>query len=82
MRWEKLSPPLSRSPAGEAACIAAYDAALEALPYPHEARRVPTSWGAAHVVVCGRSGAPPLVVGHGLGAPSPWMVQMFDRYVD
>lgn len=79
MRWEQLSPPLYRTPAGEAACSVAYEAALAAVPYPFEARRVSTRWGAAHVMVCGRSGAQPLVVWHGMGAPSPWMVRMFDQ---
>jgi pimeloyl-ACP methyl ester carboxylesterase len=42
--------------------LAAYDAALQAWPTPHEAHTVPTRLGSTHVVASGRTDGPPLVL--------------------
>jgi pimeloyl-ACP methyl ester carboxylesterase len=55
---------------GEALFLAAYEAALNAWPVPHDQIDVPTRFGTTHVVVCGSSTAPPLVLLHGYMATS------------
>lgn len=63
------------SAAGATALRRLYDATLAALPFPHEQRLVRTaSFGHAHVVVCGPSGAPPLVLWHGATTPAPFVL--------
>lgn len=64
-------PTIYRSAAGEAAIRSLYDKTLAALPFEHEERLVQTSFGTAHVVVCGPAAAPPLVVWHGMSTPAP-----------
>lgn len=67
-------PPLYTNTAGEAKLKQHYDATLASLPFPHEERWVDTSFGRAHVVVCGAPDAPPLVLWHGTAAPAPFML--------
>ena len=74
-------PPLYRSAAGQAALHAHYNKALAALPYQHEEKLVETSFGTAHVLVCGPADAPPLVLWHGMAVPGPFMIRMFDPLV-
>ena len=54
-----------KTPRGEGIYLAAYDAALKAWPVPYEERAIPSRFGITHVVVCGPSDAPPLVLLHG-----------------
>jgi pimeloyl-ACP methyl ester carboxylesterase/hypothetical membrane protein len=59
----------SRSPfktaGGEAAFLAAYEAAMKLWPVPYEEREIPTRFGMTHVVISGPKQAPPLVLLHG-----------------
>ncbi|KAL4855140.1 Glutamate synthase [NADH] [Chlorella vulgaris] len=66
-----------RSVQGEKAIRALYDQSLAALPFEHEGRLVETSFGTAHVVVCGPANAPPLVMWHGMGLPAPFVLALF-----
>ena len=59
-----------RTPAGEAAFLAAYDAAMRLWPVPHEEIDVSSRFGMTHVVVGGPIDAPPLVLLHGYMATS------------
>jgi pimeloyl-ACP methyl ester carboxylesterase len=45
--------------------VAAYDAVLALCPVPYESLRVPSRFGATHLIASGPAGAPPLL--HGLG---------------
>lgn len=76
-RMRPPPPPLYRNTGGEAAIRAVYDRLLAALPYDHEQRLVQTSFGTAHVLVCGPADAEPLVLWHGMGAPGPTMLEGF-----
>jgi pimeloyl-ACP methyl ester carboxylesterase len=58
------------SPEGEARFRAAYDAALKVWPVPYEEFDVPTRFGKTHVIACGPTDAPPLVLLHGYMATS------------
>ena len=75
-------PTIYRSAAGEAAIRALYDKALAALPYEHAERLVETSFGTAHVLVCGPADAPPLMLWSGFGVPAPFMVRMCDPLLE
>ena len=70
-----------RSAAGRAALHAHYNKALAALPYQHEEKLVETSFGTAHVLVCGPADAPPLVLWHGMAVPGPFMIRTLDPLV-
>jgi hypothetical protein len=59
-----------RSPAGEAAFLAAYGAALREWPVPCEELDVPTRFGTTHVVAAGPTDAPAFVLLHGYMATS------------
>ncbi len=59
---------LYRTPAGYAAMMAAYDAALEHWPVPYECRTVPTRHGETHLIACGSPDATPLVLLGGAGS--------------
>jgi pimeloyl-ACP methyl ester carboxylesterase len=56
-----------RSPEGEAAFRATYDANLARWPVPYQASFVPTRFGRTHVIASGAVEAPPLVLLHGMG---------------
>ncbi|PRW44524.1 oxidoreductase [Chlorella sorokiniana] len=68
-------PQLYFSPAGEAELWRHYDAAVATLPAPHTERYVQTaSFGRVHVLECGPTDAPPLVLWHGTACPGPFML--------
>ena len=54
-----------KTPQGEAAYLAAYDAAMELWPVPYQEIEVPGRFGITHVVASGPEDAPPLVLLHG-----------------
>jgi pimeloyl-ACP methyl ester carboxylesterase len=54
-----------KSPEGEAAYLAAYEAAMELWPVPYEEIEIPGRFGMTHVVASGPKDAPPLVLLHG-----------------
>ena len=59
-----------KTPAGEAAYRAAYDAGMKSWPVPYEEIDVPSRFGTTHVIACGPKAAPPLVLLHGYMATS------------
>ena len=59
-----------KTPAGEAAYRAAYDSELRSWPVPCEEIDVAGLFGTTHVLVCGPTTAPPLVLLHGYMATS------------
>ena len=61
-------PSAFKSPEGEAKFIAAYDAALKRWPVPYEEVDIATRFGTTHVIICGPTTAPPLVLLHGYAA--------------
>lgn len=68
-------PVLYSSEAGERAVRAQYAAALAAIPFPHQERLIHTeSFGAVHVIISGRSSAPPLMLWHAAAAPAPYAI--------
>lgn len=54
-----------KTPEGEAAYLAAYDAAMALWPVPYEEIEIPGRFGTTHVVISGPKDAPPLVLLHG-----------------
>ena len=54
-----------KTPEGEAAYLAAYEAAIKLWPVPYEEIETPGRVGTTHVVVTGPKDAPPLVLLHG-----------------
>ena len=58
-------PSAFKTPEGEAAFLAAYDAAMRLWPVPYEELEIPTPFGMTHVVASGPKDAPPLVLVHG-----------------
>lgn len=68
-----------KTPKGEAAYLAAYDAAMKSWPVPYRELRVPSRFGITHVVVSGPTDAPPLVLLHGYWATSTmWSINIAD----
>ena len=59
-----------KTPEGEAAFLAAYDAVMKLWPVPYEEIEVPGRFGMTHIVVSGPTNAPPLVLLHGYMATS------------
>ena len=59
-----------KTPAGEAAFMAAYDGAMKRWPVPYDELDIPSRFGSTHVIVCGPKEAPPLVLLHGYMATS------------
>jgi pimeloyl-ACP methyl ester carboxylesterase len=59
-----------KTPEGEAAFVAAYNAAMRLWPVPCEELQIPSPFGMTHVIVCGPKEAPPLVLLHGYMATS------------
>jgi pimeloyl-ACP methyl ester carboxylesterase len=55
---------LYKTPAGEAACKAAYQQVLSLWPAPYEELQVSTRFGSTHVIACGPQYAPPIVLVH------------------
>lgn len=54
-----------RTPEGQAAFSAAYEAAMKMWPVPYEELEIPSRFGMTHIVVSGPKDAPPLVLLHG-----------------
>ena len=70
-------PSAFKTPEGEAAFLAAYDAAMKLWPVPYEEMDIPTLFGMTHVVVSGPKDAPPLVLLHGYWATSTmWSINI------
>jgi pimeloyl-ACP methyl ester carboxylesterase len=61
-------PSAFKTPEGEAAYLAAYDAAMKLWPVPYEEIEIPSRFGTTHVVTSGPKDAPPLVLLHGYTA--------------
>jgi pimeloyl-ACP methyl ester carboxylesterase len=59
-----------KTPEGEAAFLAAYDAVMRSWSVPYEEMELPGPFGMTHVVACGPTNAPPLVLLHGYMATS------------
>jgi pimeloyl-ACP methyl ester carboxylesterase len=73
-----------KTPEGEAAYLAAYDAAMKLWPVPYEDMEIPSRFGMTHIVVSGPKNAPPLVLLHGYMATltmwSPNIVDFSNDY--
>ena len=59
-----------KTPEGEAAFLAAYDAVMKRWPVPYEEIEVPGRFGMTHIIVSGPKNAPPMVLLHGYMATS------------
>src|SRR5690349_12938367 len=64
------TPTVYKTPAGEQAVMALYDATLARWPVPCETSTIPTRYGDTFVVASGEPTAPPLVLLHGAGTNS------------
>lgn len=53
-----------KTPEGQAAYLAAYDANMALWPVPHQSHYIQTSHGVTHVITCGPADAPPVVLLH------------------
>jgi pimeloyl-ACP methyl ester carboxylesterase len=62
--------PIYKTPAGEKAVMAVYDALLARWPVPHETLTIPTRYGDTFVIASGERASPPLVLLHGAGTNS------------
>lgn len=68
-----------KSPEGESEFRAAYDDAMKRWPVPYEQLDIPSRFGSTHVIVSGRTDAPPLVMLHGYMATSAmWSLTVAD----
>lgn len=59
-----------KTPEGEAAFLAVYDAVMKRWPVPHDEFEIPTRFGSTHVTASGPKDAPALVLLHGYDATS------------
>jgi pimeloyl-ACP methyl ester carboxylesterase len=72
-----------KTPEGEAAYLAAYDAAMKLWPVPYQEIEIPSRFGTSHVTVSGPKNAPPLVLLHGYMATSTmWAPNIADLSQD
>lgn len=72
-----------KTPEGEAAFMAAYDAVMKLWPVPYEEQEIPTRFGLTHVAASGPKGAPPLVLLHGyMGTATSWAPNIADLSKD
>ena len=72
-------PPAFKTTEGEAAYLAAYEAAMSLWPNPYEEIEVPTRFGSTHVVTSGPECAPPMVLLHGyFGTLTMWSTNIAD----
>lgn len=68
-----------KSPEGEAAYLAAYEAGMKLWPVPYEEIEISTRFGMTHVVASGPKDAPPLVLLHGyFGTLIMWTANIAD----
>jgi pimeloyl-ACP methyl ester carboxylesterase len=67
LRSRGAHPSPSKTRAGQAGYMAAYDAALRLWPIPYRSLELPTRWGPTHILASGPADAPPLVLLHGMG---------------
>lgn len=65
MTFMSSFPNIYKSLAGYAEVAAAYDRVLASWPVPYETRMVQTRFGDTHVIVCGATDGPPLLLLHG-----------------
>jgi len=70
LRARSMAGTTFKTPEGEAAFLAAYDAAMKSWPVPYEELAIPTRFGMTHVIVSGPKDARPLVLLHGYMATS------------
>lgn len=63
-------PTAFKTPAGEKAFMAAYDAAMKRWPVPYDEFEIPSHFGSTYVIASGPKEAPPLVLLHGYMATS------------
>ena len=72
-------PSVFKTPEGEAAYRAAYDAAMRLWSVPYDEMEIPSRYGITHVVVSGPKDAPPLVLLHGyMGTLTMWSPNIVD----
>ncbi len=64
------TPSIYKSPAGEQAILARYEAALARWPVPYTTLTIPTRHGDTFIIASGNQMAPPLVLLHGAGTNS------------
>ncbi len=69
-----------KTPEGEAAYLAAYDAAMKLWPVPYEEIEIPSRFGMTHVVTSGPKDAPPLVLLHGYIGDADYVVTQCRRF--
>ena len=68
-----------KTPEGETAYLAAYEAVMDLWPVPYEKIEIPTRFGMTHVVTSGPKDAPPLVLLHGyFGTLTMWSPNVAD----
>jgi pimeloyl-ACP methyl ester carboxylesterase len=75
---ERMPSPF-KTPEGQAAYLAEYDAAMKAWPVPYREVDIPTRFGTTHVIVSGPIDAAPLVLLHGYWATlTMWAANVAD----